>query len=96
MILYQLCKWMEERAGLKKRIREGSGDAANLLHMKDKVEQRMLRQTSVWIMGIDEAMEPIPALEQVKLQQTLTAAEEYLFLPVVNGPSPVELETELV
>ncbi|WJH35100.1 hypothetical protein MJA45_22470 [Paenibacillus aurantius] len=56
MILYQLSKWMEERTRLRKRILETSGDASDLLHRKEQVEETMMRQANRWLEG---SLEPV-------------------------------------
>ncbi|WP_248929920.1 hypothetical protein [Paenibacillus hamazuiensis] len=49
MILYQMAKWMEERAQLNDSISLAGGEADELLSQRARLQEMMLSQANQWL-----------------------------------------------
>lgn len=74
MILYQLVKWMEERANIGRSLKDakGKGDEKQLLHKKRLVEAKMI-ETSRWLepREVHREIENLLPLEALPLEHDI-------------------------
>lgn len=50
MILFQLAKWMEERAEMMEHMKDPTGDITFFKYKKQMIEETILSHTSDWMM----------------------------------------------